>query len=231
VKHHEPTFVATICHLWHNNYMKFEELLEIVGDQPLFETGLLLAGNMDPNDVRHQLSRWVRSGRIRKLRRGLYTLAPPYRNVAPNPFLIANALVPGSYVSLQSALAFYGFIPEYTPQTLSVTTLRPSNWDGGFQFQHLAPHLFFGYQLLDLSDAQQAFVATPEKALLDLAHLTPHSDSPIYLAELRLQNLDLLDLPRLREFVERSEKPKWRRVAAQIEKLASQEKAEYEELA
>lgn len=211
--------------------MKLEELLAIVGDQPLFETGLLLAGDMDPNDVRRQLSRWARSGRIRQLRRGLYMLAPPYQNVVPHPFLIANALVPGSYVSLQSALAFYGFIPEYTPRTLSVTTLRPSSWDGGYQFQHLATHLFFGYQLVDLSERQQAFVATPEKAVLDLTHLTPHSDSPDYLAELRLQNLDRLNLPRLREFANQSRKPKWQRIAAQIEKLALQEKGDYEELA
>lgn len=222
--------MATICHMWHNNYMKFEKLLALVGNQPLFETGLLLAGDVDPNDVRRQLSRWVRSGRIRKLRRGLYVLAPPYHNVVPHPFLIANALVPGSYVSAQSALAFYGFIPEYTPRTLSVTMLRPSHWDGGFQFQHLTHHLFFGYQLVDLSDGQQAFVAIPEKALLDLAHLTPRSDSPDYLTELRLQNLDRLDLPRLHEFAERSGKPKWRRVAAQIETLALQEIGEYEEL-
>jgi len=211
--------------------MKFEKLLELVGDQPLFETGLLLAGDVDPNDVRRQLSRWVRTGRIRQLRRGLYTLGPPYQKIVPHTFLIANALVPGSYVSTQSALAFYGFIPEYTPRTLSVTTLRTSNWDGGFLFQHLASHLFFGYQFVDLSENQQAFVAMPEKALLDLIHLTPHSDSPDYLRELRLQNLDRLNLTRLHEFAERSAKPKWRRVATQIEDLAWQEKAEYEELA
>lgn len=210
--------------------MKFEEFLAIVGEQPLFETSLLLTGDVDPNDVRRQLSRWVRRGRIRQLRRGLYTLAPPYQNVVPHPFLIANALVPGSYVSTQSALAFHGLIPEHAPRTMSVTMLRPSRWAGGFQFQHLAPHLFFGYQLLDLSDGQQAFVAMPEKAVLDLAHLTPHSDSPAYLAELRLQNLDRLDLTRLDEFAARASKPKWQRVAAQLEKLALQEKGEYQEL-
>jgi predicted transcriptional regulator of viral defense system len=211
--------------------MKFEKLLGLARDQPLFETGLLLAGDVDAADVRRQLSRWVKSGRLRQLRRGMYMLAPPYQNVVPHPFLIANALVPGSYVSGQSALAFYSFIPEYTPRTVGVTTLRPSRWDGGFQFQHLAPHLFFGYQQVDLSEGQQAFVAMPEKALLDLAHLTPRSDSPDYLGELRLQNLDRLDLARLHEFAERSGKPKWQRVAAQIEKLAVRDKGEYEELA
>lgn len=187
-------------------------------------------GDVDPDHVRRQLSRWVRSGRLRQLRRGLYTLAPPYQNIVPHPFLIANALIPGSYVSAQSALAFYGLIPEYTPVTVSITMLRTARWEGGFQFQHLASHLFFGYQLVVLSDKQEAFVATPEKALLDLAHLTPHSDSPDYLGQLRLQNMERFDLARLNEFVERAGKPKWRRIADQVAKLALQEKEEYEDL-
>jgi predicted transcriptional regulator of viral defense system len=210
--------------------MKFESLLSLVGDQPIFETGLLLAGDVDPNDVRRQLSRWVKAGKIRKLRRGLYMLEPPYQSVAPHPFLIANALVPGSYVSEQSALAYYGLIPEYTPRTVNVTTLRPSQWNGGFYFQHIAPHYYFGYQLVTLSDQQRAFVAKPEKALLDLIHLTPHSDSPEYLSQLRLQNLEKLDLNQLHEFAERAGKPKWERAARYVTKLAKQEESEYEEL-
>ena len=206
--------------------MKFESLLTLVKEQPLFETGLLLAGNVDPADVRRQLSRWAKAGKIRQLRRGLYTLAPPYQNVAPHPFSVANALMPNSYVSAQSALAHYGLIPEYVPRTFSVTTLRPAKWNG-FHFHHLAPHLFFGYQSIELSHGQQAFVATPEKALLDLAHLTPDSSSPDYLSQLRLQNLERLDLNRLNEFAERSGKPKWRRVARQVAMLAEQEKAGY----
>jgi predicted transcriptional regulator of viral defense system len=79
--------------------MRFEALLSLIGDQPILETGLLLTGNVDPADVRRQLSRWVRSGRVHQLRRGLYALAPPYQNMIPHPFLTANALMPGSYVS------------------------------------------------------------------------------------------------------------------------------------
>lgn len=210
--------------------MKFEALLTLVRDQPFFETGLLLAGEVDPNDARRQLSRWVKSGRIHQLRRGLYTLAPPYQNIIPHPFLIANALMPGSYVSAQSALAFYGLIPEYVPRTISMTTQRPAQWDGGFHFHHLASHFFFGYQFLEVHPGQQAFVAAPEKALLDLTHLMPDSDAPNYLRELRLQNLERLDVNRLREFVSRAGKPKWRRVAQQVESLIKQEHTEYEEL-
>jgi len=44
--------------------MEFTRLIEIVGDESVFETGLLLAGEVDPNDVRRQLSRWVKAGRL-----------------------------------------------------------------------------------------------------------------------------------------------------------------------
>ena len=209
--------------------MRFDDLLSLVGDLPLFETGLLLAGNVDPNDVRRQLSRWTRAGKIRQLRRGLYAFAPPHRKVVPHPFLVANAMVTGSYVSGTSALAHYGLIPEYVPRTFSVTLSRPSQWDGGFVFQHLAPHLFFGYQSIEVVKGQFAFIAQPEKAILDLAHFTPNSDTQAYLTELRLQNLERLDLKRLQEFAERADKPKWKRVAGQVASLAVREENEFEE--
>ncbi len=91
--------------------MRFEELIEIVGDEPIFETSLLLAGDVDPADVQRQLSRWTNAGRIYQLRRGLYALAPPFQKVKPHPFLVANRTVKPSHVSLQSALAHYGLIP------------------------------------------------------------------------------------------------------------------------
>ena len=92
--------------------MDFAQLLQIVGNEPAFETGLLLAGNVDPADVQRQLSRWTAAGRLWQLRRGLYSLAAPYQKVKAHPFAIANALVRGSYVSLQTALAHYSLIPE-----------------------------------------------------------------------------------------------------------------------
>jgi predicted transcriptional regulator of viral defense system len=210
--------------------MNFEQLLHLVADQPLFETGLLLSGDVDPNDIRRQLSRWVSSGRLKQLRRGLYTLAPPYQKVSAHPFLIANFLMPGSYVSMQSALAYYGLIPEYAARTWSVTTAHPAQWDGGFHFQHLAPHLFFGYQHVELPQEQSAFIATPEKAILDLTHLTPNADDIDYLRQLRLQNLNQLNLEQLSEFARRAGKPKWRRVADHITRLTQEESAGYEEI-
>jgi hypothetical protein len=41
--------------------LEFINLLDIVGNEPAFETGLLLAGAVDPNDVRRQLSHWTKA--------------------------------------------------------------------------------------------------------------------------------------------------------------------------
>ncbi len=76
--------------------MQFARLLQVVGDDPLFETGLLLAGEADPSDVRRQLSRWTKSGRILQLRRGLYALAPPHQKTFPHPFAVANRMAHAS---------------------------------------------------------------------------------------------------------------------------------------
>ena len=92
--------------------MEFSSLLDIVGNEPLFGTEVLLAGDVSPVNIHRQLSRWVTAGKVYQLRRGLYSLAPPYQKVVPHPFLVANRLQPGSYISLQSALAYYGLISE-----------------------------------------------------------------------------------------------------------------------
>lgn len=213
--------------------MEFSHLVEIVGNEPAFETGLLLAGEVDPNDVRRQLSRWVKAGRLYQLRRGLYALAPPFQKVKPHPFIIANRVVRGSYVSLQSALAHYGLIPDVVPVVTSVTTGRPGRWEtplGAYEFRHIKASLFFSYRLVEVSPGQRAFLATPEKALLDLAYLHPGGDSPAYLQALRLQNLERLDLDALQRLAEEAGKPKLRRAAACIAQLARAEAEEYEVL-
>lgn len=72
--------------------MEFNTLLKLVGSDPIFESSLLLAGDVDPKLIRIQLSRWVKSGKIHRLRRGLYAIAPPYQKQQPHPFLVANHL-------------------------------------------------------------------------------------------------------------------------------------------
>ena len=219
--------------MWYLISMDFETLLRIVGDEPVFETGLLLAGEVNPAHIRRQLSRWNKAGRIYQLRRGLYALAPPFKKVRPHPFVIANRMVRGYYVCLHSALASYSLIPEHVPLLTSVTTTRPGRWDtplGNYEFRHIKTDLFFGYRLLDVGEGQQAYVASPEKALLDIVYLQPSGDSPEYLKELGLQHLDQLDLEELQRQADRTNSPKLARAVAIIADLFHAEAQEYEVL-
>jgi predicted transcriptional regulator of viral defense system len=211
--------------------MKLEALLTIISSEPVFSSGLLLTLGQDPADVRKQLSRWTKAGKIIQLRRGLYTLAEPYRKVSPEPFLIANRLHRPSYVSLQSALAHHRLIPEWVPVVTSITTSRPGEMDtplGRFIYRHCKRPLFFGFQEVDLGKDQAAFVATPEKALLDLIYFTPGGERQGFLTELRLQNLDTLDLELLGQMARDSKRPKLLRAVLQVAKLAADE--EYDKL-
>ena len=204
--------------------MRFEDLVAAVADEPVFETGLLLAGPNDPGNVRRQLSRWVRSSRVQQMRRGLYALAPPWQRSVPHPFLVANRLTPGSYVSGAAALAFAHAIPEYAPEVTSVTPGRPHTRQlpsGRFSFRHLKADRVFGYRLLDLGDDQQAFVATPEKALLDSVYLQPGGDDMEYLRELRL-DFSVLDLDVLDRTAARYAAPKTTRAAGRVCALAAE---------
>ena len=210
--------------------MEFSQLLQIVADEPVFETGLLLAGQAQANDVRRQLSRWTAAGRLYQLRRGLYTLAPPFQKIKPHPFVMANRLVRGSYVSCQSALAYHSLIPEHAPVVTSVGAARPIQWEtalGRFEFRHIKAELLWGYQWVELGDKQQAFVAAPEKALLDLAHLQRGGDDIDYLRALRLQNLERLNLDELQRQAQRAQSAKLRRAARRILELAQDEARHY----
>ena len=187
--------------------MKFSKAVDIVGNEPVFETGLLLSGDINPLDLKRQLSRWKKAGRVHQLRRGLYTLAPPFRKSKPHPFVIANRLARGSYVSLHSALAYYGHIPEYVAVVTSVTTLRPGTYNtplGIYSFRHIKSSLFFGVSHVEVLKNQFAFVASAEKALFDLLYLIPESESADYIEELRLQNLDQMDWSEFVKIVEKS---------------------------
>jgi hypothetical protein len=135
-------------------------------------------------------------------------------------------------VSLQSALAFYGLIPETVNITVSVTTGRPERLKtplGIFEFRHIKSNLLCGYELTDLG-GQNTLVATPEKALLDLMYLHPGGESPNYFHELRLQNLDLLDPVRLKKQSEVFGSPKMRAATKSILQLIQDESGNFEDL-
>jgi len=74
--------------------------------------------------------------------------------------------VRGSYVSLQSALAHHGLIPEHVPVITSVTTGRPQrreNGFGSFEYHHCRADRLGGYRSIEVAPGQEALVATPAR--------------------------------------------------------------------
>lgn len=195
----------------------------------MFETSILLTGDVTRHQAQRQLSDWAQAKKIIQLRRGIYT----FPDLNPHPFVVANYLVPGSYVSLQIALAYYHLIPEHVAVVTSVTTQRPGKYEnkfGRFTYRHINPSLFFGIEYRLLVNDEYAYVATPEKALLDLVHFRPQGDSREYIESLRLQNLEILDIERLHRLAESADKPKLKRAANMIEAIARHEAEQYEPL-
>jgi hypothetical protein len=74
---------------------------------------------------------------------------------------------------------------------------------GRFLFRHISPKRFFGFTELEIVLGQQALIASPAKALVDLLYLTPHSDNPDYLRELRLTEPEGFDREELGAVVEK----------------------------
>jgi predicted transcriptional regulator of viral defense system len=207
--------------------MKWSELLSLLGRELVFDASLLQAGDVSRRQLSTQLSRWVRSGRLIQLRRGVYAIAKPYRQVEPHPFLVANALRKNSYISVQSALAFHGLIPEYVPVCTSVTSGRSETLEnplGTYIYKRAKPDYLFGFQQIEVTANQFAFVAMAEKALLDLVYLTPGAEAEAYVRELRLQHTDVISGATLREWADRMDKPKLRKAARVILRLIEKER-------
>jgi len=83
--------------------------------------------------------------------------------------------------------------------------------------------------LADVGEKQHAFIATPEKALLDLVYLEPEGDMLGYLAELMLSNLNRLDWHLLERLARKIEKPKLLRAIKALRELVREE-GEFESL-
>ena len=126
----------------------------------------------------HLVNRAMKAGELVRLRRGLYVLADELREHPVHPFAVAQMLVPGSYVSLETALAFHGWIPEAVYTTASIVPGRKTK-----EFRHERVGLFTFHPLaiqqgsfLELvlrveASSQSFLVAEPLRALMDLVCL------------------------------------------------------------
>ena len=127
---------------------------------------------------RNKVSALEKCGQIIRLKKGLYVVS---EKISRNPVsreLLANHLYGPSYLSLETALSFYGIIPERVFAIRSMTTKRAKNFEtpfGTFDYTTVLADYFSIGLRQEMVENQYAFlIATPEKALCDLILATPN---------------------------------------------------------
>lgn len=115
---------------------------------------------------------WLeKQGIIIRLKRGLYVINPEYSGKTLSSELIANHLYTPSYISMSTALRYYGLIPEavYVHQSMTVKHSRSFQTPvGSYDYKYISREAFsIGVRSMHKGD--YAFlIASPEKALCDL---------------------------------------------------------------
>ncbi|WP_337384320.1 type IV toxin-antitoxin system AbiEi family antitoxin domain-containing protein [Prevotella sp.] len=112
-----------------------------------------------------------RAGEIIRLRRNLFVVNPEETGLPLSSGLIANHLLAPSYVSMQTALRYYGLIPEavYTIQSMTFKAAKEFNTPvGNYCYYHISRETY-PIGITQIKDGNSVYImATPEKALCDL---------------------------------------------------------------
>jgi predicted transcriptional regulator of viral defense system len=141
-----------------------------------------------PGFDKSNLTRWTKTDLLVKLRNGYYSF-PDYLKQPDFQYFVSNRIYSPSYISLHTALAFYGMIPEGIVRISAVGALKKAQFEnafGTFTYQKIAPGLMFGYDAKQMQGGRTLLFAQPEKALLDLLYLYPFYNTPQEMEELRL---------------------------------------------
>lgn len=198
------------------NFIEFRSRFQSLG---CFTTNLVYVTYPEFN--RNNLVQWIRKGYLIRLRQGYYTF-PDYKASTDFALYFANIIYKPSYISLHTALSFYGIIPEAVPEITSVTTLKTKafmNDVGEYSYKNIKPELMFGYLFRKIEGGRRILFATPEKALADLLYLYPFYNTERELEELRLDESYMendIDTDRLMEF---SSRFRSKALSKRIEKL------------
>jgi hypothetical protein len=149
--------------------MLYRDFAQVFIARPCFtarDVALRFAGFHD-----RQLHYWQTKGLVRLLRRPYYRLTDrPW--TLHDRWAVANMLYGPSYISLDSALSYHGFIPEGVFHITSVATRHTRTFDVDstrYFYRNVRPAWFFGYTLLE-QDGVAVRMAGPEKTVLDTLH-------------------------------------------------------------
>jgi len=125
-----------------------------------------------PNFNKMNLPAWQKKGYLRKIRNSWYCFTDIEIDETVL-FYIANKIYQPSYVSLETALSFYGIIPEGVFSITSVTTLKTQNFNTNTvinTYSNIKKECFFGYNLVQKQNYTYK-IANPEKTLSDYLYL------------------------------------------------------------
>ena len=158
--------------------------------------------------------------KIIRLKKGLYVVSPNVSRVALSPELIANHLYAPSYISMQTALRYYGLIPEAVYTTQSMTLKHSRCFDtpvGRFEYKNMSREAF-PIGITSVNMQSYAFLmATPEKALCDLIANSPKvnlrylKDVEVYLEEdirMEMDDFKNMDISIFEQYVQVGKKSK-----------------------
>jgi hypothetical protein len=140
-------------------------------EQEEFDSLVLGHALRDYARPRDKISSLLASGVIVRVHKGFYVFGPDYARRPYSRELLANLMVGPSYVSLDSALAAHGMIPEGVDAVTSVCLGQPKSYDtpvGRFIYRPAPARGFcLGVTRVSLADGQAYLMATPGKALAD----------------------------------------------------------------
>ncbi len=144
------------------------------------------------------IKRAIARGELIHLRRGLYAFSKKYLPHALNAFEVAQKIYSPSYVSLESALSFHGWIPEGVPTITSVSARRSKEFTtplGVFSYSRMPSFNFIGVERI-VEDTAVFFMATPTKALIDFVYVYKKNWRGVrpLIESLRIEQDDLLAL-------------------------------------
>jgi len=141
----------------------------------------------EEQSIKTQLSRFAQKELITQMKRGIYC----FEKEEVDEFLLANKLYAPSYISLESALNYYGIIPDVPQAVTSVnltTSKKITNEFGAFLYSKIKQELFYGYTRIKAGKSQEYIsFALRVKALLDYFYIRRIKNT----ADLRLDIRDL----------------------------------------
>ncbi len=148
--------------------MKFYELEKKIKKAYFTDSDIKLYGfNVYP----YQFSLWIKDKKLGRIKRGIYYFEERKLEITAEE--VAGLIYGPSYISLESALSRYNFIPEKVFSVTSVTTKRTNkfnNYFGKFIYRKINRKLFWGYNPIETKNGKY-LLADPEKALLDYLYL------------------------------------------------------------